>query len=471
MKSRPGRWQSLFFACVAALVSAAPAWAEVPGRSVTEEVVTDFDTVPADLQAIGLIATIDTAKPAAGKGAMKLVPGGNAGDRKPAVSFPTPAWDASTIGWVRISLRATADVPSLSVRITGLDAEGRRIVQRRYNIRTNEDWMADSASLLYWRWGDATAGPWSEVRRLLIEPDPRASAVWVDDLQIGRLRAKEPGLGRDLLSTRAFENSRWAEADDILIGTDALDGITEADLQRILGNARKCRAMIGRVFGDAVRPLDGPTPPALLIFATPEKYQEFWMEMGRTWNATITPPKSGGYTIQDIATSTYSARLGPYRPVYLHELTHALLAHDVRLMTGNDRHWPLHEGLAAYVQLCVYPTALEPRAYPAAFAQYAADRTGLFIPLEQLLTKRGAERNYAQLASVIAFLTGEKPKWLPLIARTLADGGSMDDALKQCATTWADFEKAWLDWGTARFRARRDDGHFEAPEEWKAKTP
>ena len=76
--------------------------------------------------------------------------------------------------------------------------------------------------------------------------------------------------------------------------------------------------------------------------------------------------------------SADDAERGVRRPVYVHESTHAVVARDLRLLTGNAKHSPLQEGIATYVQLCLHPDSvdrgafaldeplIEPRGLPAA---------------------------------------------------------------------------------------------------------
>jgi hypothetical protein len=286
----------------------------------------------------------------------------------------------------------------------------------------------------------------------------------VDDIRLTTADAVKPA---DRLRKLAFEarDARSAEADGVLVSTDATDGFAEADLLRTLGHMRRARAMIGRLFGDAVRPMGPPNIPALLIFKDPAAAKAFWQRMGEQWSVDIVPSTSGGYTVQDIATSTYDPAKGPDRPVYLHEAVHAVLSHDVRLFTNNERHWWLHEACANYVQLSVYPKSLPPDVLATQFQKGVADN-GLFIPLSRLLAKRGTERNYVQLAVLMAYLVDKHPDWLPKIARTLSADGTIADALQACGTTFDDLETAWLQWGRERFIAPRED-HVDLPVEWR----
>ena len=237
----------------------------------------------------------------------------------------------------------------------------------------------------------------------------------------------------------------------------------------MLGNMRKTRALIRRLFGDAVKPVDTPMPAALLVFKDAPGYAGFWQMMGTQWGARIVPPQSGGYTVQDIATSSYDPKLGNDRPVWLHESVHAVAGRDLRLMPGSVEHSWLQEGLANYVQLCVYPASLDNGAYPRLFAAGVQDRPqALFRPLRQVLTERVTTQQYAQLASLIAFMIEAHPDWLPPLANAIATGEPVEKALKdRCKTDFEAMETEWLDWGRKRFVQPREDGHFTRPVEWE----
>jgi hypothetical protein len=123
------------------------------------------------------------------------------------------------------------------------------------------------------------------------------------------------------------------------------------------------------------------------------------------------------------------------------------------------------------VQLCLYPQSLDPAVYPREFARGIPPAgPGLLRPLKEVMGRRGMPRQYAQLASVTAYLVEEKPQWLPVIAKSLADGETTEQALKRCGTTFADLEAAWLEWGKQRFAepAAAGEPPFKVPAEWAA---
>lgn len=442
--------------------------------SSSGEVVADFEAgMPAGVVVEHGKGVID-GEARVGKGALKAEFDGAIVDgRRPRVVIEAPGVEAAEVRGLGMWMKARTDgEPNVGLRVVAIDGAGRRLYQRRVRIRSGEAWERVELPLVEWRWGNVV-GAWGEVRKLAIEVETSVLSVGFDD--IAWIDGADAKAGRDWLVKLAFagRDARMVEADGLLIATDAVEEIGEADLRRMLGNARKVRAMVKRLFGDAVRPIDHPTPAAFLIFRDAEEGGEFWKRVGKSWMAEIRVSVAGGFTVQDIATSSWDARQGADRPVYLHETVHAVLGRDVRLVIGNERHWWLHEGMANYVQLCVYPQALRAEVYPSAFARYAAGQQGLFVPVKELLSKRGTARNYAQLASVAAFLVEKRPGWLPVIARTLAEGGTAQEGLKRCGSSLEGLEKEWMEWGRVRFRVKRgvEAGHFEKPAEWNGVLP
>jgi len=141
------------------------------------------------------------------------------------------------------------------------------------------------------------------------------------------------------------------------------------------------------------------------------------------------------------------------------ESVHVVFANDVRLHSGHDRHSWLHEGLAAYVQISVYPKSVDRRALAGNFRRpIKADGSGFFKPLDPMLEKVVPVRQQALVATVVAYLLDQKPTWLPLIAEALADGASVGEALKQCGTTLPELQDAWMKWGAEKVGPDGDAG-------------
>jgi hypothetical protein len=382
--------------------------------------------------------------------------------------------DAGPVGRAKLTaaVRVTSEQPDVELRWLAVDGDKHPLFQRRFTLKPGEQWVRIDEPLRAWRWDNRRVGDWDEVKEIaLVVASAGVKRLDLDDVRFtGRATADERETW--LLDLAFADRSReTAGGDGMLVATDAVDAFAEPDLQRLLGDVRRARAFVRGAFGDAVRPTDQHAAPvALLIFQEPEHFGDLFKRLGEQWRATITPPKAHGYTIQDVAASTYEERLGPRRPVYLHEAVHAIVARDLRLVIGHAPHWPLHEGIANYVQLCAFPHSIDRSAYVKAFAN-DIDPTGrgFFKPLEVLFAKRGTTREYAQLASVVAYLVERDRPLLAALAKGLADGQSASDVLAKHGTTWAKLQDAWIEWGRARFKEDRpkDAPIFELPSELK----
>jgi len=207
-----------------------------------------------------------------------------------------------------------------------------------------------------------------------------------------------------------------------------------------------------------------------LIFADDAAHREFFARLGQQWRAEIAPPSAQGYTVQDIATATYRPELGVRRPVYLHESVHAIVSRDLRLLVSHDPHTPIQEGIASYVQLCVYPQSLDPQTYVQNFRKpIDPSGQGFFKPLEMLFSLPATPRQYAQLASLVAYLLENDQPLLRELARGLADGQTAEEILLNHGTSWQQLQDAWLAWGRQKFPAAQHDHPppFDLPAEFR----
>jgi hypothetical protein len=147
-----------------------------------------------------------------------------------------------------------------------------------------------------------------------------------------------------------------------------------------------------------------------------------------------------------------------------------VVAYDLRLITGNAPHTWLQEGLANYLQVCVYPKSIERGFYQGAFSRpLGHDEGGAFERLSALLPRRAEPRDYAQLASLVAYLIEQKPQLLPALARGLAEGKTVEQVLHQSGSSLERLEADWMQWGKERFAAggAPSDRPFELPAEFR----
>ena len=151
--------------------------------------------------------------------------------------------------------------------------------------------------------------------------------------------------------------------------------------------------------------------------------------------------------------------------MFLHETVHAVTAARLRIATrARGADW-LQEGTATYLQLCVHPHALRPAAWRPLFTRPPGE--GGATPLADLLWRDVPGSEYAQAASLVAFLVAEHARWLPTLARKLADGEGPEAAFAACGMSLSELERAWLAWGRTTLATLPDDApqHFPAPPE------
>lgn len=357
-------------------------------------------------------------------------------------------------GGLVAQMRVTGGNETKILRWVAFDEQGRPIFQRRFELKPGEAWIRLEEPLRQWRWHDVHPGDWSDVRQIGLRIETPTAQVEVDDVRL--VGTSTPAQRTDWLLRVAFEDRpvERMETSDLLVATDAVDAFSEADLSRLLDDMARVRAWVKRVFGDTVRPIDGEGPVMLLIFKEDSDRQAFFKRLGEQWRATLGATQAQGFTVQDICSSTYDPAQGPRRPVYLHESVHGIVARELRLPVGYPRTSPLQEGLANYLQLCVHPRSLGRATFTTNFNRPIDPAgKGFFKPLRSLFDARPMAEQYAQLASVVAYLVERDPKLLRDLAAGLSDGQSATDILARRQTDWQALERAWLEWGRQAFPA------------------
>ncbi len=369
------------------------------------------------------------------------------------------------------SLRAADAKSPVRLRWVALDADRHPIFQRRFQLPPGEQWSKLEEPLREWRWDTHFVGAWADVKYLELRID--AADTRQIDLDDVRLDGDATPDDRSAwLLSLAFENRpiKKAQADGFLVATDAVDAFSPQDLNRMLEDMRRVRAFLRRLFGPAVHPTDDLGPAALLIFSDEANDQAFFQRLGTAWRAQIAAGTQQGYTVQDIATGTYKKERGVRRPVYLHESVHAIVARDLRILTADDADTPLQEGLANYIQLCVFPQSVNRKTYTDNFTKpIDPSGNGFFKPLEQLFSTRTTAKEYAQVASVVAYLIEKDQPLLRELVKGLAADQTAADVLKSKGISWEKFQNVWLTWGRQRFPAgSAGNAIFAPPPEFRA---
>jgi len=178
----------------------------------------------------------------------------------------------------------------------------------------------------------------------------------------------------------------------------------------------------------------------LIVFDRDADYRQFVPRLGAYWNAHAAEPKSGGFTVQAIATAAYSEQHGTLRPVFTHEFIHSLLARALRV--SNRGEW-LHEGLANYYQLRFHP-----QENIAEIVRSGVEDPSNHLPLEQLCSGKPVPMNrYWQAMTVVEMLLTDDAyrASLPQLLEAFGTDGSTDlgPRLEILGKDWASLAEDW----------------------------
>lgn len=359
----------------------------------------------------------------------------------------------------------SADAEPVRLRWLFLDDAGRPVRQHGWS-RPPGGPSTSTLPLSRFRWANDRVGRFDEARTLALHIEsPAVRRLAIDTLRLLPVGAggSGPYLSAAELTRLAFtEPPVTAEAPGVLVALEVAPNVSPDAARQVLDDTLRVRSVLRRLLGPALRPLDDDELTAVLLFRTDASRAAFFERLGVHFGVSVVPPRTAGYTVQTFATAIWDPRQGPRRPVILHEAVHAALAHETRLLPGLPAHAYLHEGIASYLQLCVYPHAIDPRFYPAEF-RIALERglgTGRFLPLRQLIGQPADAPRYPQLAALIAALLDRRPDALHALIRLAADGVNAldpppypdplarpDPALPPLDALEADF----LDWGRTHF--------------------
>ncbi|MCG3182273.1 MAG: hypothetical protein ICCCNLDF_00335 [Planctomycetes bacterium] len=428
----------------------------------------DFEQAEAALPAAEECTLSRADGAARGDGCLKITPP-EPMQKVARVTFTLPEnFDIRRMQALQFQLRATPTEKPLELRWLAEDAAGETLMQRKFSFDQGAAWSLVDLPLCLWRWGNGRAGDWSEVQRLTLLIETRVSELRLDELQwLQGARGEQSAWAAPAYYDEvAFGAGKFrvSERNGFRISCAASEKLKPGDLERVHERFAPIPAWLKRVCGAAVKPLQDGQPIQVLIFADREQFVKFCERLGTAWRVTIAPPAAGGYAIQDIATSYIDDELGVDRPVFFHETVHAAAARQLRLIPGNPQHSWLQEGLANYLQLCLFPESLGLETYPRLFKEGIGEKT-YFLPLKQLLNGRIELRHYAQLAALTAWLVEKHSDWLATITAGLARGGSLDELLKECGTDYESLQRDWLAWGQEKFK-QAGERHFDLPAEW-----
>ena len=352
------------------------------------------------------------------------------------------------------------------VRFYANDTNGNMLFQRVIIIpRRNTDVTFD-VPFKKWRWGSNLIGDWEEVTSLALSLEGDGHLL-VRQLSIDDAPELELGDQPEYRAAFAFDGVyRQFREKNIFIATDALE-MSENIIHTIIEKSAPAKDWLQAALPRAFSPCGGDVPTQLFIFRVQEHYPRFFERLGESLGLSIAPPQAGGYTFQDVAASAWKEDV-PERPVFFHELVHAIVARTIRLDPGKAEHKWLQEGIASYLQLCFYPSSIARNDMVRNFSQPVTGST-LFKPIRALLSETVTTRQYAQLATIIGFMIDVHPAWLDAFACAADRGEKIDETANKIGMDFDSLEAEWLTWGRRRFSPGTENEslpHFPIPKNW-----
>lgn len=438
------------------------------------DTITDFELRVSPVSGLtGAKVAIVSKRAAQGKNYLSIEPGAAQGQYS-YVRLRIPP-DVSFVGRGRLSAKLRVSSASakagdgIELYWFALNANGQEIFIRKLNVEPGDAWTQVSEPLRLWRWW-RYVGDWDEIKELALRIRWNAATrVDLDDIRLEQTASADERT--NWLLNLAFQTHarRTVTADGLLVATNAVNELSDADVQCLLNNMTATRKFIRRIFGAAVHQTDRVgSPPMLLIFRSEDAQVAFLHRLGQEWDAHVAERAFDGLTVHDIAMGTYVEKLGVRQPVFLHESVHAVVTRDLRLLTGDAPQGVLQEAIATYVQIALQPDYMTPEEYAAAFSQ-RIDGRGRFKPLGRLFSEMAHPNDYAQLASVFAYLVEADPALLRDLTSGFADGESVGAILKRHGTTMGALQVSWQTWGRERFVPNQgnEKPSFEQPAEFR----
>ncbi len=251
--------------------------------------------------------------------------------------------------WVYRGRQEAAAHPMSVCEVQILEADGKARSWRKLEL-SHTGWKQVTLPLKWFRWGSGRAFRWDRVDRV---------GVWFRDagnltldqmvLRAGRLE-NSADISLADLSGLAFPRAQihtitkvHREGFWLLCDSDQLDA------QSLAKHLVQVRDQLLR---DWPSLRDASADAVLIVFSKEANYRQFSPRLAQKLNASAQPPSSEGYTLHGVATSFWDPQKGSIRPVYAHELIHAMLTQYGRIT--DDGSW-FQEGVANYYQLRFHP--------------------------------------------------------------------------------------------------------------------
>ena len=343
--------------------------------------------------------------------------------------------DMETISfWV---LRAERDAPPTTVELQIYGTNPQAKFWRKLVI-DHHGWKMISVQLRWMRWGNFHVPEWKDISRFGIYFRD-AGDVWVDSIS---LEDASQALGATLVSKdlaeiafpdRADRVKQIDSKDVVLVTADA-----ELNTDELTNHLSSVAQQVRADFSFLQR---NQSSPKLVILPTRADYRQFVLDYAGALNSKSALPKSGGFTIQDVAASFWDPKFGTLRPVYTHEYVHGLLCHILQFQNASD--W-LHEGAAAYYQLKAHP-----QTNFSDIVRKGIEDRNFSTPLETLCNgKRIPLNRYWQAVTIIDLLLTDAAyrQRLPDLIAAFRRNGSTDlgpTLMSVFNTTWDQFTTDW----------------------------
>jgi hypothetical protein len=333
-----------------------------------------------------------------------------------------------------------ASAPIIEVRL--FEPDGRAVFWRKVEVPTG-GWRQIRVPLAWMRVGGGRVAQWEKIVGLdfLFRGD---ADFWIDSIAVA---AGNPRRTVEELRALAFPTAKASgitivRAPHVTLITNA----SQLDGPQLVEHLAQVNSAVR---GELSFLPETSFPPVLIIFATREEYQAFTPRFAARLAGEGHPPKSGGFTLEGIATSFWEPSKGSLRPVFTHEYVHALLHQTARL--ANTGEWYL-EGLATRYQLRFHPQDNFGEIVRTGIAE-----PRLRDPLQLLASgKPITQTRYWQAATLHDLLLSDEtfaPHFGELLAR-MQNAGSTDlegplKTVLRC--DWATLERKWKEHCLAQY--------------------
>jgi hypothetical protein len=434
---------------VALALPASGVTADKSGPAAEPDVVDDFSGEPLDRWRVEGTASeldLEAGTSASGGRAVQLK---GMGEKACTIRRDLAASDWRAIATV--SLYVFLDSPTSQPLRLMLGNGRSRVIVRRFDVEPGA-WREVTLRLADFRDGTGQLlCDLSKIDHVAIRWDKGEGMLRVDDLRRSP-GSRGTGSSRLTLAERvalAFPNGagKALEGRRFTLLTDA-PALQGKDGEKLIARFDEALQVLLDVFRLPAPAPDTPPVP-VHVFATREGYQSFVQRLAQSVGAQIPAPKSQGVTLLRLPLA-YQMGQGWDQPVFVEEAMHGALCELLGI--ASEGNW-VQEGLPVAVRARLHPATVKDIDLAAAFAG-----KGSFVPWEQLFEKPTVgSRAHPQLLTIFEFLAAKHADKLPQVwsALVAVEGplhkAGPDAIAKVLGVPRDDLEKAWLEWGRAKY--------------------